>query len=91
MVNLEECDYINFNACCRGFEVGMKNKEKNTERSATGRNTKKTGAGKRGTNGKSAVVKTTLREIKGSLGRYIAILAIVALGIGLFAGLKHPL
>ncbi len=88
MVNLEECDYINFNACCRGLEVGMKNKEKNTERSATGRNTKKTGAGKRGTNGKSAVVKTTLREIKGSLGRYIAILAIVALGIGLFAGLK---
>lgn len=32
--------------------------------------------------------KTTLREIKGSLGRYLAILAIVMLGIGFFAGLK---
>ena len=32
--------------------------------------------------------KTTLREIRGSLGRYIAILAIVALGVGFFAGLK---
>lgn len=32
--------------------------------------------------------KTTLREIKQSLGRYLAILAIVALGVGLFAGLK---
>lgn len=32
--------------------------------------------------------KSTLREIKNSLGRYLAILAIVALGVGLFAGLK---
>ena len=32
--------------------------------------------------------KTTLREIRHSLGRYLAILAIVALGVGLFAGLK---
>lgn len=32
--------------------------------------------------------KTTLREIKGSLGRYLAILAIVALGVGFFSGLK---
>ena len=32
--------------------------------------------------------KTTLREIKDSLGRYIAILAIVALGVGFFSGLK---
>ncbi len=32
--------------------------------------------------------KTTLREIKGSLGRYLAILAIVGLGVGFFSGLK---
>lgn len=32
--------------------------------------------------------KTTLREIKQSLGRYIAIMAIIALGVGIFAGLK---
>ncbi|MBD5461208.1 MAG: FtsX-like permease family protein, partial [Lachnospiraceae bacterium] len=32
--------------------------------------------------------KTTLREIKQSLGRYLAIMAIVALGVGFFAGLK---
>lgn len=32
--------------------------------------------------------KNTLREIKGSLGRWLAILAIVALGVGFFAGLK---
>ncbi len=31
---------------------------------------------------------TTLREIRGSLGRYLAILMIVALGVGFFAGLK---
>lgn len=37
---------------------------------------------------KNALFKTTLREIKGSLGRWIAILAIVALGVGFFAGLK---
>ena len=34
------------------------------------------------------MIKTTLREIKGSLGRYLAIFAIVMLGIGFFAGLK---
>ena len=34
------------------------------------------------------MVKTTIREIKGSLGRYMAILAIVTLGVGLFSGLK---
>ncbi|MBD5478912.1 MAG: FtsX-like permease family protein [Lachnospiraceae bacterium] len=34
------------------------------------------------------MVKTTLREIKQSLGRYLAILAIVALGVGFFSGLK---
>lgn len=32
--------------------------------------------------------RLTLREIKQSLGRYFAILAIVALGVGFFAGLK---
>ncbi len=32
--------------------------------------------------------KTTLREIRNSFGRYIAILAIVALGVGFFSGLK---
>lgn len=36
---------------------------------------------------KSSMVKTTLREIKNSFGRYFAILAIVALGVGFFAGL----
>lgn len=37
---------------------------------------------------KSGMKTTTLREIKQSLGRYSAILAIVALGVGLFSGLK---
>ena len=32
--------------------------------------------------------KSTFREIKESLGRFLAILAIVALGVGFFAGLK---
>lgn len=32
--------------------------------------------------------KTTFREIKNSFGRYIAILAITALGVGFFGGLK---
>ena len=32
--------------------------------------------------------KTTLREIRGSLGRWLAIMAIVALGVGFFCGLK---
>ncbi len=32
--------------------------------------------------------KSTFREIKYSLGRYLAILSIVALGVGFFAGLK---
>lgn len=32
--------------------------------------------------------KTTLREIRQSLGRYLAIFAIVALGVGFFAGLR---
>jgi len=34
------------------------------------------------------MLKSTLREIRQSLGRYIAILAIVGLGVGFFAGLK---
>lgn len=37
---------------------------------------------------KSMMKKTTFREIKQSLGRYLAIMAIVALGVGFFAGLK---
>ena len=36
----------------------------------------------------SGMIKTTVREIRGSLGRYMAILAIVMLGVGLFTGLK---
>ena len=36
----------------------------------------------------SSMMKTTLREIRQSLGRYLAIMAIVALGVGLFCGLK---
>ncbi len=37
---------------------------------------------------KSMMKKTTIREIKHSFGRYFAILAIVALGVGFFTGLK---
>jgi len=37
---------------------------------------------------KNVMHKTTLREIRGSLGRWAAILAIVALGVGFFSGLK---
>ena len=37
---------------------------------------------------KNLLFKSTLREIKSSLGRWVAILAIIALGIGFFAGLK---
>lgn len=37
---------------------------------------------------KSIMKKTTLQEIRQSLGRYLAIFAIVAMGVGFFAGLK---
>lgn len=37
---------------------------------------------------KNCMMKTTLREIKSSFGRYMAIMAIVALGVGFFAGLR---
>jgi len=37
---------------------------------------------------KSLLFKSTLREIKSSFGRWIAILAIIALGVGFFSGLK---
>lgn len=37
---------------------------------------------------KSAIWKSAFREIRQSLGRFLAILAIVALGVGFFAGLK---
>ena len=33
-------------------------------------------------------MRMLLRSIRGTLGRYLAILAIVALGVGFFAGLK---
>lgn len=36
----------------------------------------------------SMIWRNTLREIRGSLGRFLAIFAIVALGVGLFSGLK---
>lgn len=36
---------------------------------------------------KKSLLKTSLREIRSSFGRFIAILAIVALGVGFFAGL----
>ena len=36
---------------------------------------------------RSSMKKTTRREIRNSFGRYLAILSIVALGVGLFAGL----
>ena len=32
--------------------------------------------------------KSTLEEIRGSLGRYMAIMAIILLGVSLFCGLK---
>ena len=34
------------------------------------------------------IKKSIFRTIKDSLGRYIAILAIIALGVGFFAGLR---
>lgn len=34
------------------------------------------------------LVRSTLREIKDSIGRYLALLLIVAIGVGFFAGLK---
>lgn len=37
---------------------------------------------------KSMMRKNTLREIRGSLGRYIAIFSIIALGVGFFSGLR---
>lgn len=36
----------------------------------------------------NAFIKSTIREIKNSIGRYLAILVIVALGVGFFAGLR---
>ena len=37
---------------------------------------------------RSMIWTSLLREIKGSLGRFLAIFAIVCLGVGLFSGLK---
>ena len=36
----------------------------------------------------NTLAKTTLREIRQSLGRYLAILAIIAIGVAIFAGLR---
>ncbi len=38
---------------------------------------------------KTLTVKTLFRSIKGSLGRFFAILAIIALGVGFFTGLRN--
>ena len=38
--------------------------------------------------GMGGIGKTTFREIKASFGRFMAIFAIIALGVGFFAGLK---
>ena len=35
----------------------------------------------------SSLLKDTLREIKGSLGRFFSIMMIVAIGVAFFAGL----
>ena len=35
-----------------------------------------------------AFFKSTVREMKNSFGRYLAILIIIALGVGFFAGLR---
>ena len=37
---------------------------------------------------RSAMRKAALREIRGSFGRYFAILAIIALGVGFFSGVR---
>ncbi len=42
----------------------------------------------RGVRGPSAFSKTVARQIRGSLGRFLAILGIVALGCGFYAGLQ---
>ena len=38
---------------------------------------------------KSMMRRTTFREIKNSFGRFMAIFAIIALGVGFFSGLKE--
>lgn len=37
---------------------------------------------------RSPIVKSTLREIKSTFGRYLAMILIIALGVGFFSGLK---
>ena len=39
-------------------------------------------------NMKSSLAKDMIRDIKNSLSRFISIVAIVAIGVGLFAGVK---
>ena len=36
----------------------------------------------------TTLLKSTLREIRQSMGRFLAILAIIALGVGFFSGLR---
>ena len=38
----------------------------------------------------STLFRSALREVRHSLGRYLAILAITALGVGFFSGLRMP-
>lgn len=47
----------------------------------------KTSSGKRGEAMKSMLKKSTLREIKQSFGRFIAIFSIIVLGVGFYSGL----
>ena len=37
---------------------------------------------------RSAVKKTALREVRGTFGRFFAIMAIIALGVGFFTGVR---
>ena len=37
---------------------------------------------------KKSILLSTLREFKGSISRFISILAIIAIGVGFFAGVK---
>ena len=48
---------------------------------------KENAGGKKNKSG-NGMVKTTFREIRSSFGRFFAIFAIIALGVGFFAGLK---
>ena len=51
-------------------------------------NKNKGNAGGKKNKGGNGMIKTTFREIRSSFGRFAAIFAIIALGVGFFAGLK---